>query len=55
MASFFDELKKKNYERVLIITHAGVLRCVKAYMENLSLSDIFYLPIGFGEVYRYSL
>ena len=55
IASFFDELKKKNYERVLIITHAGVLRCVKTYMENLSLSDIFYLPIGFGEVYRYSL
>ena len=55
IASFLDELKKEKYKKVLIITHAGVLRCVKAYMENLSLSDIFHLPIGFGEVYRYSL
>ena len=55
IVSFFEELKKEKYEKVLIITHAGVLKCVKAYMENLSLAEIFYLPIGFGEVYRYSL
>ena len=36
IASFLDELKKEKYKKVLIITHAGVLRCVKAYMETLS-------------------
>lgn len=54
IVSFLEDIKKEKYEKVLIVTHAGVLKCVKAYMENLSLPDIFYLPIGFGEIYRYS-
>lgn len=55
ISSFFDDLKTEQLERALIITHAGVIRCAKAYMENVPLTDIFNINIGFGEVCRYIL
>lgn len=47
--SFLDELREKEYKKVLIVTHAGVLRCFWAYVLQLKLQQIFKIPIGFGE------
>lgn len=48
--SFYDELKKVNHEKVLIITHAGVIRCLWAKILQIPLKNCFKIPVGFGEV-----
>lgn len=33
-SSFLDELKKKDYENVLIVCHGGIIRAICGYLEN---------------------
>jgi alpha-ribazole phosphatase len=39
----------------MIVTHAGVIRCIWAYLLNIPLGDIFKLNVGYGEVLRCKL
>jgi alpha-ribazole phosphatase len=47
---FLDELKNTSLKKVLIVAHAGVIRCIWAYMVQVPLANIFKIPISFGEV-----
>ena len=49
--SFLDELLKSSYQKVLIITHSGVIRCIGAYILEIPLKNIFKFPVTFGSVY----
>lgn len=49
--SFFAELKKSEREKVLIVTHGGVIRCLLAYILEFPLKNIFKVPVDFGEIY----
>ena len=51
VVSFLDDLLKSRYEKVLVISHSGVIRCIMAYILEIPLKNIFKLPIGFGNVY----
>ena len=46
---FMTELSQQNYEKVLLISHSGIIRCVWAWALGIPLHNIFNLPIGFGE------
>lgn len=48
-ASFFDELITQPHEKVLVVAHAGIVRCVWAYVLGIPLNRLFRLPVGFGE------
>jgi alpha-ribazole phosphatase len=48
---FFDYLRKLNHKKVLIITHAGVIRCVWSYLLDIPLNNIFKLPVGHNELF----
>ena len=50
--SFLDELLRSSYEKVLIISHSGVIRCIGAYILEIPLKNIFKFPVEFGNVYR---
>ncbi len=50
VSQFMEQLRNKNFEKVLIVTHAGVLRCVWAYLLNIPLQNIFKINVGLGEV-----
>jgi alpha-ribazole phosphatase len=52
---FFDQLRSMSYKRVLIVTHAGVLRCTRAYIEKMPLQHIFKIPVDYGEMLQMQL
>ena len=54
-ASFFDELRKQNYKKVLIVTHGGIIRSTWAYLLEIPLRNAFKIPVGFGEVFHFHL
>jgi alpha-ribazole phosphatase len=55
VSEFFDELRTKNHKKVLIISHAGVIRCVWAYLLKIPLDQIFKIPVEYGEVFSFKL
>lgn len=52
---FFNHLRKKEYKKVLIITHAGVIRCLWAYLLDIPLQNIFKIEIGYKEIFACKL
>lgn len=54
-ASFFDDLRKKDYEKILIIAHGGIVRSTYAYLLDIPLKNTFKIPIDFGETFSFHL
>lgn len=53
--SFLSELKTRHaasHDRVLLITHSGVIRCLRAGAGKRPLSEIFEWKLGFGAIHR---
>jgi len=55
VASFIERLRAQNHERVLIVTHAGVIRCIWAHLLNIPLAEVFKLAVGYGEPMTFQL
>ena len=55
VAEFMNQLRERDHQRCLIVTHAGVIRCIWAYLLNIPLGEIFKLNVGYGEVLRCKL
>jgi alpha-ribazole phosphatase len=55
VSAFLDEIKNLPLKKMLIVAHAGVIRCVWAYLLQIPLQNIFKIPIGFGEVFVFKL
>lgn len=53
--AFFDGLRNERRDKVLIVTHAGVIRCLWAYLLEIPLKHIFKIPVGYGEVFTVKL
>ncbi|HPA11810.1 MAG TPA: alpha-ribazole phosphatase [Bacteroidales bacterium] len=54
VTNFITSLKSKNYNKILLITHAGVIRCIHAFFNNIALDKIFNIPVGFNEIFVYN-
>lgn len=50
IAAFYNELKMAKADKVLIVTHAGSIRCFWALLLDIPLKNCFKIPIDFGEV-----
>lgn len=48
VALFLDRLRSQKHEKIALITHAGVIRCIWAYVLNIPLENIFRIPIDYG-------
>jgi alpha-ribazole phosphatase len=48
---FIDELKYKEYNKVMLISHAGVIRCIWSYLLEIPLKNIFKIPVGHNEIF----
>jgi alpha-ribazole phosphatase len=48
--AFIDELTTTDDKTVVVITHAGVIRCFFARWKNLLLKDTFNIPVGYASV-----
>ena len=49
-SSFWDELLQRTFPKVVIITHAGVIRSTLAGVLNIPLNNIFQLEIDYSSV-----
>ena len=49
---FLQELRGQDLQRCLIVTHAGVIRCLWACLLQIPLAQIFKLEVGYGEVFN---
>lgn len=47
---FFDNLRLQNHKKVLLVTHAGVIRCIWAYLLEIPLQNIFKIPCDHGQI-----
>jgi alpha-ribazole phosphatase len=46
---FLDHLRLQNYKKVLLVTHAGVIRCIWAYLLGIPLQNIFKINVDYGQ------
>jgi alpha-ribazole phosphatase len=52
---FMDDLRLQSHKKVLLITHAGVIRCLWAYILETPLKNIFKIPVAYKEVFVFKL
>ena len=50
--AFWNELELLNYQKLAIVTHAGVIRLILAIVRQIELKDVFDIKIAYGEVIR---
>lgn len=55
VSDFIDVLRKETFKKVLIISHAGVIRCLWSYFLEIPLKNIFKIPIGFHQHFIFNL
>ncbi|MDR2221415.1 MAG: alpha-ribazole phosphatase [Flavobacteriaceae bacterium] len=55
VVSFLEELRKQPYEKVLLVAHAGIIRCIWTYILKNPLQTTFKIPVGYGEVFHVNL
>lgn len=52
---FINQLRQRKHKKILLITHAGVIRCLWAYILDMPLQNIFKIPVDHHEVFICSL
>ena len=53
VSHFFDELKTKEYNSVLIFTHGGVISCARVYFNQADINKTFDLMPKYGEIVQF--
>lgn len=52
---FIRSLKKNPHQKVLVVTHHGVIKAMSAMLRNISLQEAMALSFGYGSVTRYAV
>ena len=55
VAAFLDELKQKDYKRVAIFAHGGVLMCAGLYAKLYTTDDMWDHLVPYGGILRLTL
>jgi alpha-ribazole phosphatase len=50
LKEFYNEINLKQYQSVVIVTHAGVIKSSLVILGELSLKDAMSIKVGFGSV-----
>ncbi|MBD8490845.1 alpha-ribazole phosphatase [Echinicola sp. CAU 1574] len=51
---FLTELKSSDVQQAVIITHAGPIRAINAYLNNIDLKDSFDLKVNYGSIIQFN-
>jgi alpha-ribazole phosphatase len=54
-SAFIDELRLSSYKKVIIVTHAGIIRCAMHLFNNIPLRQIMMEKVDFGGIYTFKL
>ncbi len=52
VTEFREELKELSYKSVLIVTHGGVIRLLRAEETGIPPERLFEIKVGYGEVFK---
>ena len=55
VASFFDDLRKEDYDSVIVFTHGGVISCARVYFEQADIDKTFELMPQYGEIVTFEI
>lgn len=55
VSEFFNKLRMNDAEDIVVVCHAGVIRCLIASLMHIPLERIFQIQIGYNKVYRFEL
>ncbi len=50
VSDFYDEMILNAQEPIVIVAHAGSIRCILAIVKKINLASIFDIKIGYGEM-----
>ncbi|RBW63124.1 alpha-ribazole phosphatase [Tenacibaculum sp. E3R01] len=53
--SFLKELKQNKTKKAIIVTHAGVIRSIWSYINNIPLEKSFDLKLAYGAIIKLNL
>lgn len=49
---FFEEIKLLKCEKIIVVTHAGVIRTIMAKLNNIALVKSFDIKVEYGQVFK---
>lgn len=52
VSDFWADLQESGYEKVAIVTHAGVIRLILSIVNEIALTSVFDIKVAYGEVIR---
>ncbi len=55
VTQFIDQLRTAPYQRTLIVTHAGVIRCILGYILQTPLNSLFKIQVRYGKIYHLNI
>jgi len=55
VSAFLASLRQQNHAQCLIVTHAGAIRCIWAYLLEIPLKNCFKIAVDFGEILHFNL
>ena len=55
VSAFLESLRQQNHDQCLIVTHAGAIRCIWAYLLEIPLKNCFKITVDFGEILHFNL
>lgn len=50
--NFIADLQQQNIQKAIVVTHAGVMRSLWAYTNDIPLEKSFELPLNYGELLK---
>ncbi|MDP3912706.1 MAG: alpha-ribazole phosphatase [Bacteroidota bacterium] len=51
---FLADLQKTNFKRVLVVTHAGVIRAMMCLLEHKTPEEAFQTPLEYGQIVNFN-
>ncbi|NDW17806.1 alpha-ribazole phosphatase [Dysgonomonas sp. 216] len=54
-SSFMDEIKKKEYNKVIAFTHGGIIACAKVYFGLVPFEEAFDNLASYGEIIEFEV
>jgi alpha-ribazole phosphatase len=52
-SNFVEDLKKQNLKKVIIITHAGIIRAAMNLFNNIPIDKVMMEKVDYGQSYNY--
>ena len=52
---FLDDLKEMKHERIVLLTHAGVIRALMCLIQHKTPEEAFQTPLVYGQILSFNL